>query len=251
MILKIFDLIDKTSTQTSSFLMKRWYGYISKLDKKEKIMLLNYGYENGRKITSRKCYENNRYSIQLYYKIASSVQIKDKKILEVGCGRGGGAFYIAGYLKPKLIIGIDNSKSEINFDKKHYHKQNLKFQHGDAIDIPFQEGSFDIVINIESSHCYVDFEKFSEEVKRVLKPSGYFLFADFRKQELIKQLFGSINKSGLKVIKREEITKNVAKALDLDSERRKNLIKELLPKFLYKAAEQFAGVKRSEEHTSE
>ena len=83
-------------------------GQWTKKIKKEKIMLLNYGYENGRKITSRKCDENNRYSIQLYYKIASSVQIKDKKILVTGFGG-----FIGSHLTEKLlndgyvVIGID------------------------------------------------------------------------------------------------------------------------------------------------
>lgn len=40
--------------------------------------------------------------------------------------------------------------------------------------------SADIVINVESSHCYGNFEKFTESVKKILKDDGSFVLTDFR-----------------------------------------------------------------------
>lgn len=226
--------------------MNKWYNHLSKIDPRGEVIFLNYGYQGEQKLELEKIDEKNRYCAQLYHKVVNSVNIENKKILEVGCGKGGGASYIARYLKPKLIIGIDNSKSEIKFNKEYHRKRNLKFEYGDAIKIPFEDEGFDAAINIESSHCYVDFNKFLKEVKRILKPKGYFLFADFRKRESIQSLFDSINKSKLKIIKKEDITKNVYRALDLDNGRRVKLIEQFLPKFLQKIGKQFAGVKDSE-----
>ena len=38
----------------------------------------------------------------------------------------------------------------------------------------------DIVINIDSGHCYSNFKKFAQEVEKVLAPGGSFVYTDFR-----------------------------------------------------------------------
>lgn len=223
---------------------------MAKLDSKGEIIFLNYGFHDNKILKLNKEDEKDRYGIQLYHKIASAVKLKDKKVLEVGCGKGGGSSYIARYLKPKQIIGLDKSKNQILFNKKHYNINNLKFQAGDALNIPFSDKSIDVVINIESSHCYPNFGKFIKEVKRVLTKNGYFLFADFRKQDLIQPVVKSLKKSGLKIIKYEEITKNVLEALDLDHKRRIKLMNKFLPKFIHGWGKQFAGIRGSETYNS-
>ena len=50
----------------------------------------------------------------------------------------------------------------------------------------FADNSFDILINVESSLYYPRVESFLREVVRVLKPSGYFLYADIRFVEEIE-----------------------------------------------------------------
>ena len=57
-----------------------------------------------------------------------------------------------------------------------------------AQNLPFQNESFDAVLNVESSHRYPQMEKFLNEVYRVLKPNGYFLFTDFRNNPEIENL---------------------------------------------------------------
>jgi SAM-dependent methyltransferase len=49
---------------------------------------------------------------------------------------------------------------------------------GDAEALPFDDGSFDAVINVESSHNYPDLAKFLSEVARVLRPGGHFSHVD-------------------------------------------------------------------------
>jgi len=119
----------------------------------------------------------------------------------------------------------------------------LSFEIGDALEIPFPENHFDVVLNVESSHGYSNFDKFLSEVKRVLKPDGYFLFTDVRIKKQIHPMFRSFEDSGLKVIEKKDITDNIIQSLDLDFERRIGLIKRLLPKYLHKWALHFSGVK--------
>ncbi|MFH1641626.1 MAG: methyltransferase domain-containing protein [Nanoarchaeota archaeon] len=228
----------------------KWYNYITKLDSKGDVLFLNYGYKNNETLKLKKEDEKNRYGIHLYHKVVSSVEINNKKILEIGCGKGGGASYIARYMKPKIVVGMDKSKNQIEFNKKYYLEGNLRFKHGDALKIPISNESFDILVNVESSHCYANFDKFLKEVKRVLRTKGYFLFADFRKKELIKPLLKSIDKSGLQIKKYECITENVVEALKIDDDRRTKLLKRLLPKIFHKWGRRFAGVRGSKTYNS-
>ncbi|GIS42930.1 MAG: hypothetical protein Ct9H90mP15_09700 [Candidatus Neomarinimicrobiota bacterium] len=50
--------------------------------------------------------------------------------------------------------------------------------------MPFDNDSYDVIINVESSHCYPSIPQFLSEVKRVLKPGGFFAWTEFvqRKQ---------------------------------------------------------------------
>ena len=223
-----------------------WYSYLSKLDKNAEVIFLNHGYaEDKKKLELKKEDENNRYCIQLYNHIVSSAPIKMEglDILEVSCGRGGGASYIHRYFNPNSMTGIDLCKNAIRFCKKHYSIKGMSFFRRDALNLLFKDNSFDIVINIEASHNYTDMDKFFSEVNRVLKQGGYFLYTDFRSKKLVNLLKEQLNASNLKIIKEEIITSNIVKALNLDSERRLGLIKKLTLKFLHKLAKEFAGVK--------
>lgn len=51
---------------------------------------------------------------------------------------------------------------------------------GDAHDLPFKPSSFDIVINIESSHLYRNPQLFFDECSRVLSKGGHLCWTDLR-----------------------------------------------------------------------
>lgn len=224
---------------------KIWYSYISGLDKKGEVTFLNYGYAGDKDIKLEKKDEINRYSAQLYHHVVGSVDLKGLDVLEVGCGRGGGASYIGRYFEPKSLKGLDLCAKSIEFCNKNYSVKGLSFMQGNASNLPFGNDSFDAVVNVESSHRYSDMKRFLDEVYRVLKSGGYFLFADLRDAESVKILKEHLNKSKLKIIKEEDITPCVVKALDLDHERRIDLINRLAPKFLHWLTKEFAGTKET------
>jgi len=229
-----------------NLLLMSWYWYVSRSDKNGELSFLNYGYVNGNgKLKLKEEDEGNRYSIQLYNHVATSANIRldGLDVLEVGCGRGGGSSYIARYLKPEFMTGVDLCDRAVRFCRKHHSVDGLSFSHGDALDLSFEDNGFDAVINVESSHHYADMDLFLREVYRVLKPGGYFLFADLREKGLVDSLREQLSDSGMKVIKEEMITPYVLKSLDLDSERKQEIINRLAPRFLHGAAKDFAAVK--------
>lgn len=232
-------------------LSRIWYSYISRIDKNSEATFLNYGYvDNEKEVQLLKNDEGNRYPIQLYNHVATAITLEGLDVLEVGCGRGGGTSFIARYLKPRSIIGVDLCKKSINFCNKYYSISGLSFSWRDALNLLFKDENFHVVINVESSHWYEDINRFFNEVHRVLKPNGYFLFADFRNRKSIPHLKEQLKKSQFNIIKEEIITPNVIKALDIDNARRLELIRKLVPKFLHKFTKNFSGIKGSKRYKS-
>lgn len=190
--------------------------------------------------------ECNRYSVQLYHYLASAIELQNKDIYEVGCGRGGGLEYITRHFSPASAMGIDLDRHAIAFCNQHYSIKGLSFLRGDAQKLPLDNNSCDIVINVESSHRYPDMNLFLSEVYRTLRPGGYFLYTDFRYDFEMPYLQKELQSSGMSLIKEEFITQHVVAALALDDGRRRMLVKKLTPRFLHKTAMNFAGTIGSE-----
>lgn len=58
------------------------------------------------------------------------------------------------------------------------------------------------------------------EVTRVLKKGGFFMITDFRSKDDIEKFEQDLQGFNLKLIKKEDITINVVKALKLDEQRK-------------------------------
>jgi ubiquinone/menaquinone biosynthesis C-methylase UbiE len=210
---------------------------------------MNYGYAvlsgNDNNAVLDKTDEENRYSYQLYNHLASEIDLEDKQILEVGSGKGGGASMIKKYHKPKKLVGLDFSGIAVKLCNRNFGASGLTFVKGDAENMPFNAGSFDVVMNVESSHCYHSMNCFLNEVTKVLRPGGYFLFTDFRKPHKVEELESLFSATGLEVLKKRDITSNVIKALDEDHDRRMKIISQNVPKLFLKQFREFAGAKNS------
>ena len=102
MIKKIIVLILKLSPTSKRWFWKKWYNIFAKRARNPELKLMNYGYDSqNMDLRLEKEDEVERFSIQLYHYVTSHADMKNKDILEVGSGRGGGAAYIAKYLDPK------------------------------------------------------------------------------------------------------------------------------------------------------
>ena len=58
------------------------------------------------------------------------------------------------------------------------HGTQLRFIHGEAEELPFDDGSFDLVLSTVSFHHWMDQDKGLREIERVLVPGGDFILAD-------------------------------------------------------------------------
>jgi len=160
--------------------------------------------------------------------------IKNKEILEIGCGNGVQAMYINANYGPLRITGIDLNKANIeiaNSERNRTKIDNVQFLLDDAQNLKqIQSDSADVLLNIESAFHYPDKSAFLKEVYRVLKPGGQYLIADIlstrKKREGLMKIWGKpmvhhfwnrkqyeegFLKSALIINYREDITQQVKK----------------------------------------
>lgn len=192
--------------------------------------------------------EINRYPIQLYHYLATKVTIEKLDVLEVGSGRGGGAAYLNKYLKPKKMIGLDIAVHAVRLATEYFGSAGIEFVQGSAEQLPFADKSFDVVVNVESSHTYGSVPRFLSEVKRVLRGGGYLLCADIRTAAGIVLFRSQMHACSLTVISEENISDHVRRAIELEEPIKQQRIREHIPQKLQEVFKQFAGVKGSQAH---
>jgi O-methyltransferase len=120
----------------------------------------------------------DKYHLALVDRLLGARDLAGASVLEIGAGRGGNCAYLAKYSGAGSVIGLDSCAGYVAFCGEHWRMANARFHLGDAERLPFADSSFDVVVNLESSHCYRDFSGFLKEARRVLVPGGLFCFAD-------------------------------------------------------------------------
>ena len=186
------------------------------------LTVLNYGYSADSADTAVPADAPEFYCLQLYEHAVRDVPLEGAKVLEVSCGRGGGAAFVARAFAPSRYLGVDLSAENIRLARERHVGGNLEFQVGDAEALELPDASFDVVVNIEAAHLYDDRKAFFNEAHRVLVPGGRFCYTDggWRDDDVTPELL----EAGFRIIDREDITANVLRALELDSSRRAALI---------------------------
>ncbi len=116
--------------------------------------------------------KKNHYRKKLYERYGFCVQyVKGKKILDIPCGVGWGTSLLSG---AAYSIGVDISQDAVAYARKHYEKDNRKFQVGRMEEIPLKNDTIEVVICLEGfEHVAKDVgAEFIKESKRVLEPNG-------------------------------------------------------------------------------
>ncbi|OOH86214.1 SAM-dependent methyltransferase [Pasteurellaceae bacterium 15-036681] len=108
---------------------------------------------------------------------------KDKKILEVACNMGATAIEIAKKFGCH-VTGIDLDEDALEKARQNIVENKIEdlvqVQHANAMQLPFEDNSFDIVINEAMLTMLPNEskEKAIQEYLRVLKPNGFLLTHD-------------------------------------------------------------------------
>ena len=248
MLKHAFDAAIALSPAVKRGLIDVLYRILTRLDRDADMVFMNYGYAHpdaNDALALRPEDERDRCCIQLYHHLAGEIDLRASDVLEVGSGRGGGASYIARYLRPRSYVGLDRCASAVAFSAAQHAAPGLTFREGDAEALPFPDASFDVVLNVESSHGYGSLERFFAEVRRVLRPGGWFLYTDHRGPHQLDAWRAEIRASGLALERETEITENVVAALDHDDQRKRTLIDRKCPRWFRRSFHEFAATRGS------
>jgi hypothetical protein len=111
---------------------------------------MNYGYapleEPYQDLDLSPNLELERFGIQLYNKVAGAADMRGREVLEVAYGRGGGATFVFDRFAPRTLTAVDLSSKAITHGQATRRRPGLTFATADAQDLPFADGSFDVVL---------------------------------------------------------------------------------------------------------
>ena len=170
---------------------------------------------------------DQKYQNNLVRVLTKNACLKDKRVLDIGCGRGGAASYMARYHEASKVTGLDYCKENIDLCQRIHSMDRLDFIQGDAQDLPFESNSFDVITNIESSHCYAAPKVFFQEVYRVLREDGRFCYTDcFPVAPRYDLVDSHLTNAGFKVDISLDITQNVISAIELGKDNLAKLLRE-------------------------
>ncbi|MBA2654730.1 MAG: methyltransferase domain-containing protein [Gammaproteobacteria bacterium] len=118
---------------------------------------------------------------KLMVKLAQLLDIQPKaQILDVGCGMGSSAFYLAKNFNAN-VSGITLSQKQVSIAQRAADQQNVKnvnFKIEDALSLAsFKDNTFDIAWSLESCEQFFDKQQFIKQVERKLKLGGKLMLA--------------------------------------------------------------------------
>ena len=113
-------------------------------------------------------------------KMAEHYRLKSgMKILDVGCGMAHLLYEFTQAVPDIEVTGLDISDYAIEHAKEEIRDRLVK---GNAIELPFEDSSFDLVISLTTLHNLKVFElkKAVQEIERVSKGKSYIMVESFR-----------------------------------------------------------------------
>lgn len=132
-------------------------------------------------------------NIDIKSRVIEKIPVKNNdRILDICTGTGDMAVLIAEKLSSCHITGIDFSQNMLNIASEKSKKfKNIEFIQGDALDLPFEDNSFDVTLISYGLRNLADTTKGLLEMKRVTKEGGYVVNLDFGKSKgIYNRIFG-------------------------------------------------------------
>ncbi len=133
---------------------------------------ISKGYDNKLAVSYAAKRKNFRSSDKFLITELNRIDLKNKVVLDFGCGDGAEAPNLL-KLGAKRVIGIDPSSSMIRLAKSRKLKK-AAFESTDGKRIPLKDNSIDLVYSRFVLHYIEDIPGQMKEISRVMKPDSYF-----------------------------------------------------------------------------
>jgi ubiquinone/menaquinone biosynthesis C-methylase UbiE len=109
-------------------------------------------------------------------------------ILDVGCGTGKLLKSARSRFPDARLVGVDAAEEMVKYAQATSPAGTIEFRQAMAEELPFPNGSFDLVFSTMTFHHWQDQARGAAEVARVLTPGGRWLLADFVASGFMKPL---------------------------------------------------------------
>lgn len=133
---------------------------------------------------------NNLISMFTHYfvkKVAvKKLEIKgNSKVIDLCCGTGDIARILAKNKMVESVVGVDFSQGMLNMAKRKTNNLKITYLNENCLNLPFNDNEFDCATMFFGLRNVEDENKVLQEIKRVLKNGGQFLYMDFSKENKI------------------------------------------------------------------
>ena len=100
-----------------------------------------------------------------------------KRVLEVGCGRGVAIPPLSKACRPSWYVGLDMDPKLLSEGRKRLRALGTSAElcEGDVRDMPFADGSFDMIIDFGTCYHIRQPQRALREIQRVLREGGLFV----------------------------------------------------------------------------
>lgn len=128
--------------------------------------------------------------------------VAGKDVLDCACGEGYGSRLLAD--RARSVVGVDVDPEAVTHARKRYAADKLEFVEADALDLPFDDDRFDVVVSFETLEHLADHDELLAGFRRVLKPGGVLLLSSPDKRTY-SDLTGYDNEFHVRELYRDEL----------------------------------------------
>ena len=122
--------------------------------------------------------------------LVSRLQLKEyDDILEIACGTGRVTAHLAKSIKFETLIATDLNPDMIEVAKENVKSNKIKWMPANAMELPFIDAAFDLVVIQFGIMFFPDKQKGINEAYRVLRPNGKLIFSTWDKPEAVPAIY--------------------------------------------------------------
>lgn len=148
---------------------------------------------------------NARFSKRAFDLFRDRLALDDSNCLEIGAGKGFLSYLVFQHYHPGRLVVTDYDPSQVEearglFESKLGQTPSaVEFRAADALELPFEDGSFDAVFAMAVLHHvekrdwqFKNIPKALSEVRRVLRPGGTFVYRELFNKDAIRRTLTSL-----------------------------------------------------------